>query len=296
MNKPVHTKAILLAVFITFLWSTSWILIKFGLRNDLPALSFAGLRYTTAFVCLSIFVFANPRERANLKRLTRSDWGWLALLGLIVITLTQGGQFISLAYLPANMVSLILNTTSVFVGLAGIYFLKETPSRLQWLGIALTLTGVGVYFLPLSISGVLGFGLLAAVLTMLGNTASSLLGRKINLQDHLSPLIVTFVSMGIGSIVLLVIGAATQGLGNPSIGDWGIIAWLAVVNTAFAFTVWNYTMQTLTAVESSIINSMMMPQIAILAWLFLGETIGPKEILGLILVGVGALVVQLRKR
>jgi drug/metabolite transporter (DMT)-like permease len=85
-------------------------------------------------------------------------------------------------------------------------------------------------------------------------------------------------------------------LGNPSIGDWGIIAWLAVVNTAFAFTVWNYTMQTLTAVESSIINSMMMPQIAILAWLFLGETIGPKEILGLILVGVGALVVQLRKR
>jgi drug/metabolite transporter (DMT)-like permease len=295
-NKPAHTKAILLAVFITFLWSTSWILIKFGLRNDLPALSFAGLRYTTAFVCLSIFVFANPNERANLKRLTRTDWGWLALLGLIVITLTQGAQFISLSYLPANMVSLILNTTSMFVGLAGIFLLKEIPSRLQWFGIALTLAGVGVYFLPLTVSGVLGFGLLAAVLTMLGNTASSLLGRKVNLQGHLSPLIVTFVSMGIGSTVLLVIGAVTQGLGHPSLGDWGIIVWLAVVNTAFAFTVWNYTMQTLTAVESSIINSLMMPQIAIMAWLFLGEAIGAKEIVGLVLVGVGVLVVQLRKR
>jgi drug/metabolite transporter (DMT)-like permease len=268
-NKSAHTKAIFLAVFITFLWSTSWILIKFGLRNELPALSFAGLRYTTAFVCLSIFVFANPNERANLKRLSRTDWGWLALLGLIVITLTQGAQFISLSYLPANMVSLILNTTSMFVGLAGIYFLKESPSRLQWLGIALTLAGVGVYFLPLSVSGVLGVGLLAAMLTMLGNTASSLLGRKVNLHGHLSPLIVTFVSMGIGSIMLLAIGAATQGLGHPSLGDWGIIAWLATVNTAFAFTVWNYTMQTLTAVESSIINSLMMPQIAIMAWLFL---------------------------
>lgn len=295
-NKPAHTKAILLAVFITFLWSTSWILIKFGLRNDLPALSFAGLRYTTAFVCLSIFVFANPKERANLKRLTRADWGWLALLGLIVITLTQGAQFVSLSFLPANMVSLILNTTSMFVGLAGIYFLKESPSRLQWLGIALTLAGVGVYFLPISLSGALGVGLFAAVLTMLGNTASSLLGRKINLQDHLSPLIVTFVSMGIGSVVLLVIGAVTQGVGHPSLGDWGIIAWLAVVNTAFAFTVWNHTLQTLTAVESSIINSLMMPQIAIMAWVFLGETIGGKEIVGLILVGVGVLVVQLRKR
>ena len=295
-NKPAHTKAILLAVFITFLWSTSWILIKFGLRNDLPALSFAGLRYTTAFLCLTVFVFANPTERANLKRLSRADWGWLALLGLIVITLTQGAQFVSLAYLPANMVSLILNTTSIFVGLAGIFLLKEIPSRLQWLGIALTLAGVGVYFLPLSISGLAVFGILAALLTMLGNTASSLLGRKVNLQSHLSPLIVTFVSMGIGSIVLLLIGGVTQGFGHPSISDWGIIAWLAVVNTAFAFTVWNHTLQTLTAVESSIINSLMMPQIAIMAWLFLGETISPKEIVGLLLVGVGVLVVQLRKR
>ena len=131
---------------------------------------------------------------------------------------------------------------------------------------------------------------------MLGNTASSLLGRKVNLQSHLSPLIVTFVSMGIGSIVLLLIGGVTQGFGHPSISDWGIIAWLAVVNTAFAFTVWNHTLQTLTAVESSIINSLMMPQIAIMAWLFLGETITTKEIVGLILVGVGVLVVQLRKR
>ena len=295
-NKSVHTKAILLAVFITFLWSTSWILIKFGLRNNLPVLSFAGLRYFTAFICLTVVVFANPKERATLKNLSCVDWGWLALLGLIVITLTQGAQFISLAYLPAAMVSLILNTTSMFVGLAGIYFLKESPSRLQWLGIALTLAGAGVYFLPLSITDVLGLGLLAAVLTMLGNTASSLLGRKVNLQSHLSPLIVTFVSMGIGSTVLLATGIATQGIGNPSLSDWGIIAWLAIVNTAFAFTVWNHTMQTLTAVESSIINSLMMPQIAILAYFFLGETLTAKEILGLILVGVGVLVVQLRRR
>jgi drug/metabolite transporter (DMT)-like permease len=101
--------------------------------------------------------------------------------------------------------------------------------------------------------------------------------------------------MGIGSIVLLAFGIAAQGIGTLSLGDWAIIAWLAVINTAFAFTVWNNTMQTLTAVESSIINSLMMPQIAILAYFFLGETLTIKEILGLVLVGVGVLVVQLRK-
>jgi len=295
-TKSSHTTSILLAVFITFLWSTSWILIKFGLRNDLPPLSFAGLRYFTAFVCLIPFVLANPKERTTLKNLSRADWGWLALLGLLVITLTQGAQFLSLSFLPAAMVSLVLNTTPVIVGLAGIYFLKESPSRLQWFGIAITIAGVGMYFLPFSFSGVIGLGLLAAVATMFGNAASSLLGRKVNLQEHLSPLIVTFVSMGVGSIVLLVIGVTTQGLGHPSLEDWAIIAWLAVVNTAFAFTIWNHTLQTLSAVESSIINSLMMPQIAILAFIFLGEGLTAKEIIGLILVGVGVLVVQLRKR
>jgi drug/metabolite transporter (DMT)-like permease len=62
--------------------------------------------------------------------------------------------------------------------------------------------------------------------------------------------------------------------------SWLLIAWLAVVNTAFAFTLWNHTLRTLSAVESSIINNLMLPQIAILAFVFLGETLNGKEILG----------------
>ena len=38
-------------------------------------------------------------------------------------------------------------------------------------------------------------------------------------------------------------------------------------------TIWNYTLRTLTAMESSIINGTMLIQIAVLAWIFLGEDI-----------------------
>ena len=62
---------------------------------------------------------------------------------------------------------------------------------------------------------------------------------------------------------------------------------LALVNTAFAFTLWNKTLQTLPAMESSMINNTMLVQIAILAWLFLGETITPLEIVGLLLATIG---------
>ncbi|MDL1890548.1 DMT family transporter, partial [Nitrospirales bacterium NOB] len=46
-----HMRAVLQALFVTLLWSSSWVLIKQGLK-DIPALTFAGLRYTLAFLCL----------------------------------------------------------------------------------------------------------------------------------------------------------------------------------------------------------------------------------------------------
>jgi drug/metabolite transporter (DMT)-like permease len=46
--------------------------------------------------------------------------------------------------------------------------------------------------------------------------------------------------------------------------------------------------------ESSIINNTMLIQIAVLAWIFLGETLTLAQILGMLLAAVGALLVQLR--
>ena len=68
-----------------------------------------------------------------------------------------------------------------------------------------------------------------------------------------------------------------------------------MVNTALAFTLWNATLRRLSATESSIINSTMLVQIAVLAWVFLGERITWKEGIGMALAGLGALLVQMRR-
>jgi drug/metabolite transporter (DMT)-like permease len=46
--------------------------------------------------------------------------------------------------------------------------------------------------------------------------------------------------------------------------------------------------------ESSVINNTMLIQIAVLAWIFLGERLGGQEIAGLAVAGLGTLLVQLR--
>ena len=289
-----HSKAILQAIIVTVLWSTSWILIKVGLQNNLPPITFAGLRYSFAFVCLVPFVFFKTSHRTVLRQLTTRNWAKLALLGVVYYTFTQGAMFLALAYLPANMVSLLLNLTSIFVGFAGISLLKESPSQLQWIGIGLAAVGVGVYFIPVALPELQVIGLGIGLFCMLMNVASSLLSREMNREATIPPLVVTFVSMGIGSILMLITGLVLQGFGSLSGWDWIIIAWMAVANTALAFTLWNQSLQVLTAVESSILNSLMMPQIAILAFFFLGKGLTGKAITGLTLVGIGTLVVSLK--
>lgn len=296
MKLSQQSIAVLQAVFVTVLWASSWVLIKLGLRADLPALTFAGLRYTLAFLCLAPFVLLSVKNRAVIRSFRRTDWMRLALLGIVYYTLTQGSQFLSLAYLPAATASLLLNLTPLVVGVSGIVFLGEHPSRSQWVGIALTILGVAVFFLPLNLQAAPMIGLLVAFGGVLSNAASSLLGRQVNRLANSSPLLITFTSMGIGSVALLLIGVFFQGFGGLDLGSGLLIAWLAVVNTAFAFTLWNHTLRTLSAVESSVVNSLMMPQIAILAYIFLGEALNGKEILGLILVGLGVLVVQLQRK
>ncbi len=293
-KRPPHLQAILQALFVTFLWSTSWVLIKIGLE-DIPALPFAGLRYTLAFLCLLPFA-ARSGQLRSLRSVSAGAWARLLLLGLLFYAVTQGAQFLSLNYLPAVTVSLLLSFTTIPVGLIGVFALRERPAAIQWAGTALYLAGVVVYFYPLVLPQGEMFGFAVAIVGVLANALSSILGRHVNRSGELEPLAVTVVSMGFGGMVLLAGGIAAQGLPRLTLTHWGIILWLAVVNTAFAFTLWNHTLRTLSAMESSIINNTMLIQIAVLAWLFLSEPLSWRMILGMILAALGTLLVQIRRK
>lgn len=291
-TQPARVTTVLLALFVVFLWATSWVLIKMGLQ-EIPALTFAGLRYGLAFLFLLPFAMRIQR-RPSAVRLTRHMWGQLIILGLLLYALTQGAVFLALAYLPAVTANLLWSFSTVVVALFGVVWLAEHPTRFQWSGIVLATLGALIYFYPVSLPQGYQVGLAVSVIGVLANAGSVIFGRKINRARELHPLLVTAASMGIGALVLLTAGIAMQGLPSIGLTGWVIIAWLALVNTAVAFTLWNYTLQTLSATESSIINGTMLIWIPILAVVFLDERVTGKELLGLIAAGIGTLIVQLR--
>ncbi len=285
-----HTRAVLQAFLVTFLWATSWVLIKWGLE-DIPALTFAGLRYTLALLFL-IPVAVRSGHLSAVTRLSKTNWLQLIALGVVLYTVTQGAQFLSLFYLSAITTNLLLSFSSVVVAFLSIALLGEKPSRLQWAGVILYLAGVWVYFYPAALPMHERIGLIIAVTGVLANSVSSVLGRAVNRGGQLPPIAVTVVSMGIGALILLILGIAVQGLPPLTLRHWLVILWLAAINTAFAFTLWNHTLRTLSAVESTLLNSLMLIQIPLLAYFFLGETLQPRALIGHIAAGVGIFMGQ----
>ncbi|MGD2145020.1 MAG: DMT family transporter [Anaerolineae bacterium] len=229
-----HVRAVLQALFVTFLWSTSWVLVKIGLEG-IPALFFAGLRYVLAFCCLLPLAFRS-RQLASLRSLSTRAWVRLSTLGVLFYSVTQGAVYLSLTYLPATTTNLLLSFTTIVVALLGIVLLRERPTTIQWCGVFLYLVGVSVYFYPMALPRSEMAGLVVAGVAIFANAISSVVGRHINRSAELEPMTVTIVSMGSGGILLFLGGLTARGFPHLAWTQWTIILWLAVVNCALAFT------------------------------------------------------------
>ncbi len=158
------------------------------------------------------------------------------------------------------------------------------------------MAGAVLYFGPFQLAPGAGIGLVAAAVCVAAAAVSSHLGRGLarDAAHRLGgPIGITAASMAVGGVALLAVGLVLEGWPELDLVGWAIVAWLALINTAFAFTLWNHTLRTLTAVESSVVNNTMTIQIAILAVVFLGERLYAIQLMGLLLAAGGAAVVQL---
>ncbi|MHA1417233.1 MAG: DMT family transporter [Candidatus Heimdallarchaeaceae archaeon] len=302
MNKEVlynffHSRifSIIQAFFVTILWSSSWILIKEGLE-DIPPIFFAGIRYTISsfILIILVFIFYN-KEQTNVK-ISKKLWGKLIIYGFTFYTITQGAQFIGIYFLPTITVSMVYSFTPIIVVLFSYLILKEKSSLIQVLIVLASIVGVVLYFNPFYQQARTDFftiGIIIVIFGVIANALATIIGRDINSSKQISPLLVTSISMTIGSITLLIVALIIEDLPKISLKSLLIILWLSIVNTAFAFTLWNKVMQKLKAVELIMINNSMLAQIAILAVIFLGECPLIIEWIGLTIVGLCSIFIQI---
>lgn len=278
--------ALLEALLVTFLWSTSYVLTKIGLAEISPLL-LVSLRYTVASLVLVPVALVLGEH----KKLDRRAAVKLVFLGISGYSVAQGLQCLGLYHLPAVTVTFILNFTPVMVLLLGLVFLKTPPTPRQVAGVVLVIAGAYVYF-----GGVPGDSLTGVTITLvsgLGWAAYLVAGRAFFKPGDISPLGLSAFAMGVGTVFIAGSAWVYEGFTWLSLGGWGIVLWLGVVNTAAAFFLWNHALQRVDAFEISILQNTMLIQIAVLSAIFLGETLTATKLLGMAVVLVGVLIVQL---
>lgn len=201
-------------------------------------------------------------------------------------------MFLSLKHLDAITVSLFLTLTPIVVLIIATLFLHEIHSKIDLIFIFLALIGVFIFFYPFLLPHAQILGIIFLIGTLLFNSISTILGRFLNAQKIHSPLIITAISMLFGSIGLVFVSFLTELPHFITDIELIYIIILAFFNTALAFTLWNKAMRSLRAIDISLINNTMLPQITILSFVFLHENMNLLEFIGLSISFVTIIVLQ----
>jgi drug/metabolite transporter (DMT)-like permease len=279
---------ILEALLVTFLWSSSYVLIKMALVEVTPML-FAAIRYSMASIILIAVNVVSTRNES--WSLTKNDILMLVAAGFFGYTVAQGLQIVGLLYLPATMVTLVLNFTPVFVLLMEVMLLREAPTSVQVVGVLTALSGALLYFSD-QIGPANPAGIALVLVSGIGWAAYLIILRRIQRSGTISSMRLTGITMTIGTLGIVALVPFFEPFRVPSISAMLILVWLSVVNTALAFYLWNQALRFLRAYELSILQNSMLVQIAILSFLFLGESITGTMMAGMILVLAGIVLVQ----
>lgn len=128
-------KSVFLILLVIFIWGSNFVAIKIGVGAIDPLVLLA-MRFTAAGLIFIPFMkwpgWAKARQ--------------IMLVGLLMGPLHQGLLYVSLTYLDAGLVSIIMKSNVIMVTLIGWFFLKETVGWRTWTGIFVGLMGVIVIF------------------------------------------------------------------------------------------------------------------------------------------------------
>ena len=287
ISKNRRKLALLEALLATVIWSSSFVVVKFGLET-LGPLTIAGLRYSLGAIVLAPFLFL---KRGKRKPIPKNLWLHLIIIGISSYTIGNGALFWGLKYIPATTGSFLMGLIPLLVMVGGAIFLKEIPTRWQGLGVFISLVGSVVYFSGgLQTGEPLGIAIVA--LGLIGFMTFSLLGRGIARERSLDTLVLTTLPLIIGGLITICIALVVEGIPQFTTRSLWVVLWLALVNTSLGYLLYNHALRELTALEMNMVMNLTPLFTAFISWIMLGERLGLWQGIGLVVMIVGVFLVQ----
>jgi drug/metabolite transporter (DMT)-like permease len=295
----------LLALLVTFLWGSSFVLTKIALA-ELGPLTIAFTRWLIATLAFAV-ILPLQGHTPIVQRALRQDFlpfallglvgisAFLpfALLGLVGISAFYTFQNLALRYTTAVNVGLLINFCTVFIAVLSVLWLGERLGRMAIVGIVLSFAGATLVGLPngrftLERGRLLGDGL--TLLAALCGAIYTVYGKRI--VARYPPAVVTGLAAAFGTLFLLP-GAAWEGLALPrSATVWGAVLTLGLGSGALANFWWWRILQHIDAARAGAFILVIPVVSTLLAVAILREPMPPAAAVGGALVLLGVYLTQ----
>lgn len=246
----------------------------------LPPLTATALRLAVA---LPIFLalmrltgtaWPKPEGRDRILLLVQAAAGSVGYTALLII---------GLKWTSATEAGIVIGTLPVVAAVVSVLILGERPARSLLLAVALA--GAGVLLITFRPDG--DGGSLAGNLLVLGAVLCEslfiLLSKR--LRTAVSPLALSTAMTALGLAVAIVPAALEQPWTAPLTGaSLGAVLYYALIPTVAGFLLWYRGLSRVSGTEASLFTAVAPVSAVLSAAVFLGEPVGPREIIGIALV------------
>jgi len=285
-------KTLLAFAIIYFVWGSTYLAIRVGVR-EVPPLLLAAMRFLVAGLVLYGWMVAQGERSPNPRQ-----WASVSLLAVLIFVIDYGLVFWAEQQVPSGLAAVMMATIPVFMALSEIIFLRTQRLTVR-LALAL-LIGIGGVAVLVSRTLNLGgapvdrVGAVALIVASMSWSVASVITRKLPLPS--SKVMSSGAQMLAGGIFLALAAAALGEFRNfhpssVSRGAWLSLLYLIVAGSIIGFTayVWLIHHESPTKVGTyAYVN----PVVAVLVGYFLGgEGLGVRTILGTLLVLISVVVI-----
>jgi drug/metabolite transporter (DMT)-like permease len=290
--KPRVWKVLLAFAIIYFVWGSTFLAIRVGVR-EVPPLLLAGMRFFSAGIVLFIWMRMNGTPSPSFR-----EWKGAALLATLIFVCDYGLLFWAEMRVPSGIAAVILATIPAFMSISEILFLRTQRLTVR-LAFALLvgLAGVAVLMsrtVSLGEAPIDATGAAALMVAAVSWSVASVLSRRLSLPE--SKVMSSGAQMLTGGVFLFVAAAAFgefRGFHVEAVsrGAWLALLYLIVAGSIVGFTayVWLLHYESPTKVGTyAYVN----PVVAVLVGYFLGgEALGARTVAGTLLILVSVIVI-----
>lgn len=275
-------------VGVMFAWGANVPMLKF-IGTHVPPVTVTGIRILMA----SLAVFLILKFLKILRLPTKREWKYILVGSLTNVLLHHLFLNLGLAVTSATSGGLILGMGPILTAISAAIFLKYFPSKLQWLGLLLGISGVTIAVLVGSTGLDTNIGDFYIFISILSQVLSYMVVVKA--ARTLDPRVMTAYMMGVGSIGLIITSLILEPGGMVEFLDAPPMFWLiflasGLISTALGHMIYNYAIGQAGATQSAIFMNLNPLFAMILSSIFLGEILTLRHIIGFLFIVAGVML------